>query len=222
MEHDKLYAVLTGDLVKSSKLDSDEFQSVKDCLKKAVEKLDGLIKSIPQKLVKGEIDFYRGDGWQLLLTQPKYALRACLFLRAYLKAHSKGDTRISVGIGRVDHIDPRQISLSTGKAFEISGKTLDELKTRRQMTAAFPYYMEGKYDNLISVFELCDVIIQGWTEKQAEAISWALHGLNQSQIAEKIDPGIKPQNVGKHLREAGWYALEWVLKRTEELDMWTL
>lgn len=211
-----LYAVLTGDLVKSSKLPAEDFHSVKDCLKKAVRQLNGLIEDNSPGLVKGSIDFYRGDGWQLLLTRPAYALRACLYLRACLKAHTGIDTRISVGVGEVSHIDPKNISQSIGKAFELSGKGLDDLKSLKRMTIAFPYYMDSRNSNLVSVFELCDAIVQKWTKKQAEAVSWALQGLSQSEIAENMKPSITSQSAGKHLRSAGWFAIEWAIKRAED------
>lgn len=211
---DKIYAVLTGDLIKSSKLSANEFHSVKECLRKAAGKLNKLPKNNPGKVTKGKIDFYRGDGWQLLLTEPKYALRSCLFLRAYLKAHSNADTRISVGVGEISNLNVTNISQSTGKAFELSGTALDELKARKRMTIAFPYYMKGKYDSLISVFELSDAIAQRWTSRQAEAMSLALSGYKQYEITKKLNS----KAVGKTLRTSGWYAVESVLERTEK---WT-
>jgi hypothetical protein len=213
-----LYAVLTGDLVKSSRLPAEDFHAVKDGLKNAVRQLNGVIEDNSPGLVKGSIDFYRGDGWQLLLTRPAYALRACLYLRACLKAHTGIDTRISVGVGEVSHIDPKNISQSIGKAFELSGKGLDDLKSLKRMTIAFPYYMDSRNSNLVSVFELCDAIVQKWTEKQAEAVSWALQGLNQSEIAEKFSPPIKQQSVGLQLKSASWHALQAALERTEEQE----
>lgn len=213
---DKLFAVLTGDIVKSGKLSPDELQAVKNSLEKAVKKLDQLAQADNKPIVQGTIDFYRGDGWQLLLSFPKYSLRTALFLRAFLKMHNNIDTRISVGIGPVSSINHHQISQSIGTAFELSGNALDDLKTRKRMIIAFPYYMEGKHDSLISVVELCDAIVQKWTAKQAEAISWALRGLTQDEIADKFHPSIKSQSVGKHLRSACWYALEPALERTEK------
>lgn len=210
----QLYAVLSGDLVRSGKLKSDELSSAKDCLKKAVGQLDKLPKD-SDKLVKGTIDFYRGDGWQLLLTQPKYAFRACLFIRSYLKADTKADTRIAVGIGEVSLINEKSISQSIGKAFEVSGLALDKLKGRKRMTLACPYFMEDRFDSLSSVLELSDAIIQKWTQNQAEAISWALRGCKGIEISSKMK--LKDKDGGtKHLRAAGWYAFESVLDRIEK------
>jgi len=215
---EKLYAVLTGDIVKSSKLSADGLQAVKHSLREAVRDLN-LLPEDKQPIVEGTIDFYRGDGWQLLLTCPEYALRAALFLRARLMmTHPKTDTRISVGIGPVAHVSSDNVSQSIGKAFELSGNAMDTLKARTRMTIAFPYYMEDKYVHLVSVFELSDAIVQKWTHKQAEAASWALRGLSQAEIAAKFNPPITSQAVGKFLRTACWHALEAVLERIENND----
>jgi hypothetical protein len=211
----RMYAVLTGDIVESGKLPGKQFQEAKDCLKKASVQLNTLVSDI-KGLVKGNIDFYRGDSWQLLLTEPQYALRACLYMRAYLKADGDVDTRVSAGIGPVSTLNIKNISQSTGEAFELSGTALDKLKGRKRMTVSLPYYLEEKSIPLISVYELCDVLVQKWTQKQAEAVSWALEGKKQEQVAEKMKPAITSQNAGKHLRASGWYALESVLERTEK------
>jgi hypothetical protein len=210
---DKLYAVLTGDIVGSSRLSVKEFKSVKDCLKEASREMDNLCKSA-DSLVIGDIDFYRGDGWQLLFAQPRYVLRGCLFLRAYLRAYCDADTRIAVGIGEVEHIDRNRISQSTGAAFQLSGSALDKLKRRRRMTIVLSDKQAGKNFLLASVFELSDAIVQGWTQKQAETMLWALKGYKQVEIAEK--QGKKQQSVGESLNFSGWYAIEPVLEQLEK------
>ncbi len=210
-----IYAVLTGDLVRSSRLEQKQFEAAKECLTRATKTLDTLAGDNTAGLVKGGVDFYRGDGWQLLLTGPKYALRACLFIRAYLRAHAGVDTRISAGVGTVSHIDTRKISASTGKAFELSGTALDKLKGRRRMTISLPYYLEEANVYYPCVYELCDAVIQRWTQAQAEKLCWALQGLNLEEIAVKLKPPIKPASVGGQLRSAGWYAVESVLEKLE-------
>ena len=218
----KTYAVLTGDIIKSSDLTKETFESVKECLKKASIQLNqfNVIANMAPKLLKGSIEFYRGDSWQLLLTEPKYALRACLFLRAYLKANKGIDTRISVGIGTISDLNLRNISQSIGEAFELSGMALDKLKTRKCMTVALPYYQKYNQDNiydwLVSIYELSDTIVQQWTRKQAEALIWALQNYKQEEIAGKIKPRINPQTIGKRLRTAGWNTFESVLERIEK------
>lgn len=209
----KQYAVLTGDIVGSSRLSVKDFKSVKDCLKEASREMDNLCKSA-DSLVIGDIDFYRGDGWQLLLGQPRYVLRGCLFLRAYLRAYCDADTRIAVGIGEVEHIDRNRISQSTGAAFQLSGEALDKLKRRRRMTIALSDKHSGKTSESVPIFELSDAIVQRWTEKQAETMLWALKGYKQVEIAEK--QGKKQQSVGESLNFSGWYAIEPVLEQLEK------
>ena len=76
-----LYAVLTGDLVGSSDLTAHELDTLRQSLTEAVAKIRGWREG----LVVGDVEFYRGDAWQLLITDPKLFLRVALYLRATLR-----------------------------------------------------------------------------------------------------------------------------------------
>ncbi|HKJ89198.1 MAG TPA: hypothetical protein VKA48_11915, partial [Gammaproteobacteria bacterium] len=96
-----IYAVLTGDLVRSSTLSADELQRVQDGLRTAAREL-AVASWAADSLVVGELDLFRGDSWQLLLRRPGPALRAALFLRSTLLAQGIADTRIAIGHGTVE------------------------------------------------------------------------------------------------------------------------
>src|SRR6266446_2694396 len=112
----KIYAVLTGDLVKSSRLSVEQSRKAIGLLKRAV----GEFEKTFQGAIQGELDSFRHDSWQMLMKRPTLAIRATIFLRASVKMQSDAttryDTRIAIGIGAVDSISKRRISDSRGAA----------------------------------------------------------------------------------------------------------
>ena len=70
MNQDAAYAVLTGDLVKSSKMSGEQRQSSLKVISELSERLPDLFKDL--EIIGPEI--FRGDSWQMLIAAPKYAL----------------------------------------------------------------------------------------------------------------------------------------------------
>jgi hypothetical protein len=59
------------------------------------------------------------------------------------------------------------------------------------------------------IVRLVDAIATRWTDKQALAVSGALRGMKQEEIAEKLwEERITQQAVAQHLSRAGWEAVE--------------
>jgi len=75
----------------------------------------------------GRLCITRGDGWQVALQKPENALRLGLFIRSVVKSEFKTDTRVSIGLGTVDRLEPDNIVESTGPAFILSGHGLEAL-----------------------------------------------------------------------------------------------
>jgi class 3 adenylate cyclase len=96
-----IHAVLTGDLVGSRRLAGDQVEA----LFQHLNDLWGQFADCHAGAVVGRIEVFRGDGWQAALAQPSLAVKAALFLRAVVKAQpfdQTVDTRVGIGIGRVD------------------------------------------------------------------------------------------------------------------------
>lgn len=206
------YAVLTGDIINSSKMSVEKLKSVRKQLRDSTKKLNNFEKG----LVIGDIDFFRGDGWQLLLKYPKYALRCTLYLRAALIGLQQADTKISVGIGNIDHIDNKKVSRSTGGAFTFSGEALDQMKRKERICIRFSREDRSDEKMLTSIFILCDALVKHWRSRQAEAVIGALEGLTQAEIADRLKPTVSQQAVKKLLENAQIQAIERVLIKIEE------
>jgi hypothetical protein len=203
IQQDKLYGVVSGDLIGSSKFDKAERSGLFESMQKASSELGqwlGDVMPLP-------VDVFGGDSWQLLVTAPEKALAAALLYRASLRAGTpSADTRSAVAIGTLDFVPGDSVAAGDGDAFRLSGRMLKEgLGKRRMGFATSDSERSGQWD---LVFQLLDsLIIGGWTDKRARAVSGALRGWKQAAIGELWDPPIDQATVNRHLKEAGWAAV---------------
>lgn len=216
----RYYAVLTGDLVGSTALTKSAMDRARKTLHAAVDDLVGAdwIRG-RRKLVRGKAEFFRGDAWQCLLTEPAWALRAAVFIRASLRARADVDTRVSIGVGPVESVSTSRVSLSRGAAFTLSGQGLDDrMGTRFRLAIVTPKDWDAPASGwLESVARLCDSVIVQWQGRQIElARLLCLHpGISQEAVGALLKPAVSQQAVGKAMRSAGWYGVEDALERFE-------
>lgn len=218
----KTYAVLTGDLVKSSQLSIAKSKSAMERLKKMASEF---AERHPKAIV-GRMDTFRHDSWQLLLAQPALSLRAAVFLRAALKmesdAKTKYDTRISIGIGTVESISKRRISDSRGYAFTYSGKGLDSMDGNRIVLTAGSemHILWGLLAH--GLVPLLDSVAGDWTPTESRAIYSNLKGWTQEESAQhwpldkKTGKRLTRQAVGDSLMRAHWSTVDAVLLWVEK------
>ena len=213
MDQHEYYAVLTGDIIKSSRLPTSELDAVRLSLLKAVD----IVKRWQRGLVKGRPEFFRGDAWQMLLKNPAMAMRVGVFLRASLRAEGKADSRIAIGLGKVENISPGKVSLSTGEAFLLSGRALDNMTQHSSMTIEISKSVGPLSEWLPVVGHLCDSLIGEWTERQAEIVCVALGPKEPTHegIAQILNPTVSKQAVTKALNGANWHVIREVIHRFE-------
>ena len=218
---ENVYAVLTGDLVKSSRLTAEQSRKAMDRIRQLAQEFNDLF---PDASV-GQVDTFRHDSWQWLLADPSLGLRAALFIRAGLRSLSDNktmfDTRIAIGTGPIETISKQRISDSRGLAFTFSGKTLDAMKDMRLAYADGERADAEKNSLSAGVVPLLDCIVTSWTVTESRAVYGALKGLTQEQTAENW-PGAgnsekRPtrQAVQKALQRAHWQVVEVVLEWVE-------
>jgi len=219
----KVYAVLTGDLVQSSRLTSAESRRAMKRLREVSE----AFAHIHPGAVVGRLDTFRHDSWQWLLARPEVSVRAGLFARAALKmnsdAQTKYDTRVSIGIGAVESVSGRRISDSRGPAFTRSGRELDALGGRRMAFVADDRCGEPWTAIQKGVIPLLDCIAGDWSPRESRAVYGALNGWTQEESARcwppAPDTGKRPtrQAVGQSLDRSHWgtvyVVVSWVEQR---------
>lgn len=201
----KSYAILTGDIVGSSKLNPAQRKKLLGYLKSTSKEIRKLYKD----LVPFDVDIFRGDSWQLLVTESKFALRIALLFRASLKSKMdirEFDSKIFIGIGTIDSFPGQRVSLGNGEAFVLSGRGLENLK-KYIMGIDYPSFEKNDYLGLI--VQLIDVLASDWTVKQSASLSGALKGLTQKEIADSLK--LKQQTVYGHLTGSHFTEIEHVL-----------
>ncbi|WP_029416491.1 hypothetical protein [Brevundimonas bacteroides] len=191
-------AVLTGDLVRSTALSHEGLLQARESLRRAAREIAGWGRGA----VHGP-DFFRGDSWQLVLTQPNLWLRAVLYLRTTLRAlEEDADTRISVGVGAMDALDADAVSQSTGEAFVLSGRALDDMSRFEgfRLATAQP---EPDETYLPTVLSFCSHVVGGWSSSQAKVALEMLRPLDKTQEALADALGVSRQFVSKVHRQYG-------------------
>lgn len=215
----KCYAVLTGDLIKSSSYETEKLLSIQVLFPNIIQKFQN---TYPNSII-GTSDIFRGDSWQIALNKPELALRLAIFIMAYLKAHEKPATRIAIGIGTAQYINELKISLSTGDAFTLSGHALDQMTSYFDLTGALNKEVGAMANWLPMCLHLCGSLIRTWTRRQSEIISVALmlEVPKHERIAEILNPSVRKQTVTDALQSANWRAILGAINVFED-EKWDL
>ncbi len=204
-----MHAVLTGDIVGSSLMN--------DTLRiQTFERIRTQLDFIQRGKTLYPVSIYRGDSWQILLDDYSDSLKLTLLIRTALlmgdhDGSNRVDTRISIGIGSVDKIVPKDITHSYGEAFTLSGHKLETMKKQQRIAFSAPSLPHGEcIEN--AVMPLLDEIIGSLTHKQSMALYGALLDLPIKQIAYDIfHNNIGEQSVIRLLNRAHWQAIQNVL-----------
>lgn len=210
------YAALTGDIVGSRKLSPARLQRVR-ALIGAVAADFG--RRQPRALC-GAPQVFRGDAWQLLLREPRWALRVALLIRAGLLAADEVGTRVAIGVGTVEAVDRRHVSLSTGEAFTLSGHALDRITGYFDLTGALPERAAPLTEWFPAMLHVCSGLTRSWTRRQAQIVGLALRPDDPTHetIAGALRPKISKQSVTESLAAARWRPLLEAVRVCEATD----
>ena len=203
-------AVLTGDIIRSSRLAPGTLDEVMAALAEGAAAMSGWEGARAAAFTR-----FRGDGWQCLAPAPRLALRAALFLRAHVRALDRdADTRVSAGLGGGSLPEGADLAAAGGPAFEVSGRGLDEMPRAAQFAVAWAApppaaALTG------AIFALADEISRLWTARQAETLieTLAPGDAAQREIADKR--GVSQQAIAKRLSAGGDWALQRALAAVE-------
>ncbi len=214
IEKGKLYAVITGDIVKSSELDGgtrrELFEAMRTVGKELADWLGTNVMPLP-------LDIFGGDSWQLLLADPARTLDAAVFYRAGLiaamgpkRSKHKVDTRMSIVVGEIDFVPGNRVSEGEGWAFRESGRALAEIRAPHLMRLQIQHRPE--HSGWEEAVILLDAILRHrLTAPRALAVKGALMGLASNDIARDWTPPISRSAVTKHLRSVDWEPITEVL-----------
>ncbi|WP_417255611.1 hypothetical protein [Celeribacter halophilus] len=154
-------AVLTGDLVNSTGLGPENveraFDALEACAKMQADWMEG------QSL---HFTRHRGDGWQVALADPKYALRSALCFRAALRALGEEfDSYIGIAEGEIEGEIGPDLNEETDEVFAKSGLMLES--TKRSAHEKIGYLHSG---TVVAATILLDYLSSQWSPTQAATV----------------------------------------------------
>jgi len=194
MDQQDLCTVFTGDLIKSRQASAAAVDQTFDILSDAATVL-GAAWDLDLRFTR-----HRGDGWQVVLTQPGRLLDAAIYFVARLRAGQTGiATRISIGVGTVETLGTRDLADATGPAFFVSGDHLTKMARNRMIALAG----QGIGAAQVAIIDLAECIAAGWTASQAEVVALQLEGRfpRQEDIAAELK--VTRQAVQSRLASTG-------------------
>lgn len=203
-------AILTGDVVNSTKLSLEEGTK--------------LITVIGLFLAHNPYEFYRGDSFQAYIKKPDEALRialACRCVAIGITENRKEDTasiadvRLSIGIGEVP-IPLRNLGMARGEAFLLSGRQFDLLQeTDRRLAIRCNDDKPIANIGFDVMTDYLDSVCRKMTPIQANLVVALLRGQTQQQYALTYQ---KSKSTVSQLASAGrWPEIEKVLGQYEKL-----
>ncbi len=182
-----MISVITGDIVNSRKLTSNIW----------MDGMKALLSSFGKS--PGEWEIYRGDEFQLEISNPGEALYKALQIKAYFKT-LKLDVRMSIGIGDKTY-SAKKISESNGSAFLRSGEIFQTLKKQKVNLAVNTGQPELDTDLNLKL-RLASTFMDSWLPQSAELVQVALQNPNLAQdgIGQKL--GINQAAVSRRRKRA--------------------
>lgn len=182
-------SVITGDIIKS-RVNANPEVWIK-ALKRALSHLSDNDYSW---------EIYRGDSFQIELSQIKGSFLASVYIKACIKSIKGLDVRLSIGIGDKTYQGDR-VSESNGEAFIYSGETLETLKKEKQ-NLQIKTQNTALNRELNLYFKLALIAMDDWTANSAEIVKLSIEQPDalQHELAEKI--GIKQDAVSKRQKRA--------------------
>jgi len=186
MAQEKIYAVLTGDVAGSSRLEGEQRQKLVTVLKRSFSLVDEILGN---QVTAYPFEIFRGDSFQGVLNQPSQALKAAIIIRANIRRSfdttlkNAFDARIAVGIGTISLLPDQRGGEGDGPAYRNSGPVLDEMtKPPRFLLVRTPWIEMNS--ELTVELALLDAIIMKWSKEQAEVALEFFKGKSQEQMAE--------------------------------------
>lgn len=206
----KIGAIITGDIVDSTKMVTEERNSMLNMLQSLPDLL------LP--LVKIDLEIFRGDSFQIRIENPVDSLKAALAIRAqirsfkFAKYNRQWDARLSIGIGTMEY-ENATLATSDGEAYRASGRGLDSIAKGR-LTIETPWREANKELRVSTAF--ADNVVSGWTRSQSRVMFQSLiTDISHAEIGHVL--GVTRQMVDKSLRFGKEKLINLYINRFEEL-----
>lgn len=180
-------SVITGDIIGSRQQESEHW----------VEDLKRILA--PFGATPSQWEVYRGDEFQVEVSNPEEVLLIAILIKAHLRA-IKSDARMSIGFGDKTH-DAEKISESNGSAFIHSGELFETLK-KQKVTLALRTGDINFDEKLNLMLQLALTFMDSWLVQSAEFVAKAIENptLSQEELGQKL--GINQAAVSRRQKRA--------------------
>jgi hypothetical protein len=201
-------AVLTADIIRSTRYTRAERQRVDRVLTKAFREV---IRFYPRALhTKLAFRVTAGDEFQCVFSDVPQSFNILTYLRAVCATSHLRPTltfRASMGIGDISVGGKTSPYEEDGEAFVRSRRGLEQLAKEKRTRWTKIITGDPEADEAIDVILLLlDHMQKDWTAPQWEAVRWILMGQTREQVSKKLK--VAHQNVTKRLAAAGWHAFK--------------
>jgi hypothetical protein len=192
-------AVITADIVNSTKLSKAEYKK--------------LTKNLLLVLQKHQHEFFRGDSFQVFVKSPDEALQVLLQARVTAMKISGtsmpvADIRASIGIGKVK-LPVKSFQTASGDVFILSGRAFDKMEKEERTTITCDEKNKAVNLGLQVASQFIDYLFQRLTFKQAAVVNELLMERTQIETAKRLKKS--QATVHKHSQAAGWPQIEKLL-----------
>ena len=214
------YSVISGDIVSSTSLSSEDRKVVEENLKNLLEDL------------KQEFNVYgriiKGDYLECVVPNPAEGLQVALAIKSFVKAipvetkkYKKDDNRLkqfkihgirlAIGYGELSRYTPEE-GIIDGEAIYFSGREISGETTynKERIVIKNTLFFASKNEDLNKIFQpllaLLDVLLSKATSRQCEVLYLKLMNNQEEEIAKRL--GIGQSAVNQHSTSVGWNAIE--------------
>ncbi|MGE8341309.1 MAG: hypothetical protein ACN6OI_09755 [Flavobacterium sp.] len=180
-------SVITGDIIGSRQQESQHW----------VEDLKKILA--PFGKTPNQWEVYRGDEFQIEVSNPEDSLLTAILVKAHLRA-IKSDARMSIGFGDKTH-NAERISESNGSAFINSGELFETLKKQKVNLALRTGDLDFD-EKLNLMLQLALTFMDSWLVQSAEFVAAAIENptLSQEELGQKL--GINQAAVSRRQKRA--------------------
>lgn len=190
-------AVITGDIIGSTKIFPENW----------LPRLKAALGEWGKEPADWEL--YRGDSFQLRVSNPLQAIEAAVNIKAAIKTVSGLDFRLGIGLGEIAY-NAKKITESNGTAFINSGEVFEQLsKINQEIGIKSPWQQFDQEMNLM--LKLALIPMNQWTVSAAVAVWEVLRNprLTQKELGAKL--GITQHAVSARLSRAHMEVIqEWM------------
>ena len=161
----KIYSVITGDIIRSSKLTINKRKAI-------LKKIEHYTFDLPSKNGKKIFEIFRGDSFQGIINKPEESLITALKVILIIKIKNLenysnvGGLRVGIGIGKVSS-KSEKINFSNGEAFLYSGHALDNMKHNERIRIKTPWEECNKEFDIYCL--VLDKLINKWSKFQSRS-----------------------------------------------------